>query len=391
MRIYLVFIYIFVLMSAFIYPLDKSNAQEKYCYVPKKIDKSISLDPECKYSTGLIITNSDVKLDCRGATIDATTVPIGIVVKGSAIRNVEIANCRVFGAQRTGIDIQAPLSDYDMNQLPMEKRYEISARSISITNTTVVSSAVDGIYVGSYAVGTNLQGVNVELSGSVGIYLEQSSAETSIRGSQISRNGFGDPLGREKRRPPREGIAIDSSARNTIEENRLEGNAAGGIFLYKNCWERSSNPRQVQRWQHSRDNKIIHNTFIDQPVGVWIASRQTMNMKDWDCGDTPVAPGYYRDFADHNQVVANEFYSGRIGIKIEDDDNFVANNNFDGMREACVAIGSPLYEQLYGVGIHGTSLIKNSCNGGAIYKIHGMSKADHCKENVANGSVFSCK
>ena len=371
-------------------PASIVYAQESKCVLPANIERSISLDSGCNFSGGLTIKKSDVKLDCRGATIDARTVPVGIAVRGYAIRNVEIVNCRVFGARRTGIHIQAPLSDYDMNQLPMEERYEASARSISIINTTVMSSGVDGIYVGSYAMGTKIRGVSVEQSGSVGIYLEQSSVETSISGSQISRNGFGDPLGREKRRPFREGVAIDSSARNTIEGNRIDGNAAGGIFLYKNCWERSNNPRQVQRWQHSSYNEIRNNTFTDEPVGVWIASRQTMNMKNWECGDTPIAPGYYRDFADHNRVVANTFNSGRIGINIEDDYNHVLQNIFYEMTDSCVVVGSPLRDHLYGIGIRGTSLVGNSCNGIAGYTVQGLSKVDSCKGNKWNDIPYSC-
>jgi parallel beta-helix repeat protein len=68
----------------------------------------------------------------------------------------------------------------------------------------------------------------------------------------------------------REAIEIDSSSHNSIINNVFRQNSAGGIFVYKNCWERHRDPKQAPRWMHSSFS-LIQGNQLEEKVGVRIA------------------------------------------------------------------------------------------------------------------------
>jgi len=177
-------------------------------------------------------------------------------------------------------------------------------------------------------------------SGEPGIYFEHSSREITLRDSVVSGNG-GDN---------REGLSIDSSAHDVVEGNTFQNNAIGGLFLYKNCWEYADEPSrgEVKRWQHSDFNVIRNNIFRDEPIGVWIASRQSMDLKSWGCGDTPMGgdPRYYRDYADNNTVEGNTFCNVQVPVRVEGDRNVIRGNRFDRANKTQVEMPMTKREQL---------------------------------------------
>ncbi|TCU14715.1 NosD domain-containing protein [Rhizobium sullae] len=362
------------------------------CIAPRNVSANLRLKAACRYTGPLLIDTSNVTLDCNGATIDATRSRNGITVEGRGIRNVTVKNCKVDSAKNEGIFIKPPLNAPDMAALPMAQRYDIAPQHVSILDSTVTNSGTAGIYVGNYAESTVIKNTFVANSGSVAVYLDASSVRATIENNTFNRNGFGDPLGRSNRRRNREAIAIDSSAYNTILNNTFSGNSAGGVFLYKNCWERHDSPKQVKRWQYSSFNTIRGNRFTEK-VGVWVASRQAKNLTNMNCGDPPLAPGYFRDYADHNTVTSNVFIGGDIGVIIQDDFTTVKGNRFSKQEQSCVFLGSELRDSLLGAPIEGTILVGNACTGvrgDNGFHSEGESKFAACSQNTLDDQPFDC-
>ncbi len=85
----------------------------------------------------------------------------------------------------------------------------------------------------------------------------------------------------------REGIAIDGSRNNRVVNNVIHSNAAGGIFLYKNCGEYATQkPNQWwQRYYGADGNEIDGNIIVNEPQGIWIGSRMAEDQYFMDCSD----------------------------------------------------------------------------------------------------------
>jgi nitrous oxidase accessory protein NosD len=337
------------------------GAAAKLCALPDAVTVSITLDGACVYRGPLVINTSGVAVDCSGALIDARDARNGVVVKGANIRDVTIRNCTIEGAHGQGVIVEQPTNDADMAARPLEERYKLAPQNILLDNLKVVNSGSVGIYIDSYAQNVLISNSKILRSGGAGIYLEHSSRHLSIRDNVVMNNGFGDPLGRRKS-GHREGIAVDSSAYNIIEGNTFSGNAAGGIFFYKNCWEHHSRPGTVRRWQHAAHNLVQGNLFENEEIGVWIASRQTRKLASWDCGDPEIAPGFYRDYANDNSVVGNRFVSVGVGVRVNDDDAKVTDNVFLDATRGCVELGSLRQDDVLRRPVRGVQLTGNRCD-----------------------------
>jgi parallel beta-helix repeat protein len=368
---------------------NADDERSSKCVPLSTISASIRLDAGCRYSGPLVINSSKVVLDCSGATIDASGANAGISIYGTALEDITVENCIVVGAKNQGIYVRPPSDAGALAGLPLPLRYELAPKRISILNSTVVGSGNVGIYVGNYAQKTVIRGSTVSRSGGTAVYLDASSIEATLEKNAFIGNGFGgQPIGSQKRN--REAVAIDSSSFNTILDNRFENNSAGGVFLYKNCWEHHTNPRQAQRWMHASFNTISNNQFKEK-IGVWIASRQTKMQDGMDCGDTPVAKGYFRDYAEHNTITSNVFRGGDAGINVQDDQTTILANSFEGQKDACVVLGSELRDTLLGAPIQGTLLKHNQCTSdGAGYLTKGNSSFSNCFENALNNEQFRC-
>ena len=275
------------------------------CELPE-VRGNTTLSPHCVYKEAVIITSSNTTLDCRGAVLEGDNErPFGILInsKGKPLSDVTVRNCKVRHFTRSGIRIT---SDIAANKLSPnhEKNYRRTPTRITLENVEVTGSGRVGIYFDDYVTHSTLSHSIVRDSYMSGIYLEHSSRNNKVVDNQIIDNGH-ERFGKGKR----EGLAVDSSAYNLIEGNRFESNGAGGVFLYKNCGEHFSTGKSVIRWQHSDYNVIRNNTFVNEPVGIWLASRQNRDLSGFDCGDKPREGSlkFYPDYADNNVVGQNQF------------------------------------------------------------------------------------
>ncbi len=301
------------------------------CSLPNNgaITGEVHLQSGCVYSQGVVISNSNTTLHCDGAVLDGRGVkPFGVFVngKGKGISNILVEGCGVRNFTKTGVLVTSGIPQGKLSS-DRQVNYGNAPKGVVFKGLVVEGSGGVGVYFNDYVTGSQLKDSVIRGSGGTGIYLEQATRNIEIVNNLIEKNGVSNasPVRRE-------GLAIDSSAGNLIKDNRFFSNAAGGVFLYKNCGEKYSAGNSVIRWQHSNNNTIVGNSFKDQPIGVWLASRQGKDLSHWDCGDVPVSQGsvFYNDYADHNEVKDNKFCGGDVGVRDSGDSNRLLNNKFGG-------------------------------------------------------------
>lgn len=310
--------------------LDTSRLQANCQYSDRsKFSGTTVLPPNCLYRQFIKITESNTTLDCNGSIFDGEgqdKIGLHIDSGGRPLSNITVKNC-TFRNFKGGIRISWAKVD-SQKAGSRDELYRNSPTQIMLDNVTVANNDGEGIYVDDYVTNVTIQNSLIQDSKGVGIYLEHSSKQNHIVNNKLIRNGYRVGKG------PREAIAVDSSAENRIEHNYFESNAAGAIFLYKNCGEHIDSGTQVIRWQHSDNNVIRNNQFNNEEVSIWLASRQSRNLSNWTCGDPPMdgKGWYFEDFADQNEISGNHFSYVRTAIRIEGDYNRITDNTF-----ACVA------------------------------------------------------
>lgn len=292
--------------------------------LPPILSGVIRLPRGCVYHHPIAIISSNTSLDCSGSIFDGEgqdKVGLYIDSRGEHLADVMVKNC-TFKNFKNGVSISWKTVDVEKGS-DRNEIYKRSPTRITLDNLNVKGNERVGVYVDDYSTRVIIKNSIIERNKGVGIYLEHSSRNNEIVNNKFIENGFGD--GR------REAIAVDSSAENLISGNYFQGNSAGGIFLYKNCGEHIDSGRQVVRWQHSSDNKIRNNTFVNEDVGVWLASRQSRNLKRIGCADKPMDVGgnFFEDYASNNFVVNNKFIKNKVGVRIESDDNEITRNVFE--------------------------------------------------------------
>ena len=352
-----------------------------------QITESMTLPQGCKYDrvSILIVNQSDLVFDCNGAelngldkefrqAIDTTydlgrePVLVGIQVQSSEnfqSRNVTVKNCNVKNYVR-GIRIHFSLSATSLSDLKNNVNVEalenhlrdISPKNIRVENSTINFSHKDGVFVGRYITDFVLDSSIIDSTGAVGLYLDSGSGNNIISNSSFTKNGYSDydissrTIKRKLVDYSREALAIDSSINNSIEKNTFMGNSRGSVFIYKNCNEHYLDPNQIPRYQSADNNIITGNTFDTDGFGVWIASRQSADLKALECAPPIVATGsisygpvkedteYYEDFAKNNQVLNNTFNNMNAGIIVEDDNSVIRGNNFTGTAINNIIVGT---------------------------------------------------
>ena len=327
MRNFLIKKKVILLIVAVLFPIKMVGAKD--CLLPANKNGNIDLDGSCIYNDQVIISQSDIKLNCNGATIDgensAGSIGVLLTSKKTELKNVRIENCKIINFKGNGIRITSGLP---INKLSDSKsnNYNNAPSEITISNVQIINTGKVGVYIDSYVTKSLLTDSLIKNSGMSGVYLEQATRNNVIKNNKIINNG-----GARTGLASREGISVDSSAYNEITDNYFKDNAAGGIFLYKNCGEKIHSGKSKIRWQHSDNNNIVNNVFVNEPVGVWIASRQSRNLQKWDCGDSPMDSDgkYYQDYANNNIIKNNKFCKSNIGVLIEGDNNIVENNTSD--------------------------------------------------------------
>ena len=331
----------------------------------KNIRGQVTLPKNCVYQHPIRITEGNTTLDCQNSTfVGGNQVKIGLLIdsEGRPMSDVTIKNCKFRDFKSSGIRIT--WSEIDSNK--GNDRREIYRRSpthILLDSITVEGSGRNGIYIDDYVTDVILRNSTVSNSGGGAVYLEFSSKQNQIINNKFIQNGFrGD--GKTKR----EAISIDSSSENIIERNLFTRNAAGSIFLYKNCGEQFATGDQVIRWMPSNKNVIVENTFLDEEIGVWVASRQSKNLSKWGCGDAPMEKSgtYYQDFADMNNVQKNTFCRTSVPIRNEGDNNAFLDNKFDSRVKSPIEEPVSMRQKLLGKQTVGTVIKQNksiNCDG----------------------------
>ena len=156
--------------------------------------------------------------------------------------------------------------------------YDAPFSDIVIENSRLYSSRGSGVFVNAFVTDVTLRNLEIANSGGVGIYLEAGSKDNVVEHNTIRNNGFGDvdPVngvpfdlggGVQVRvlQTGREGIAIDGSRNNRIAGNIIHSNAAGGIFLYKNCGEYATQkPNQWWQRNYGADGNLLEGNVIAQ-------------------------------------------------------------------------------------------------------------------------------
>lgn len=276
---------------------------------------------------GLLINRSNVTVDCNGATIDGgNKLPYGVVIdsNGKNIDNIVVKNCNIKNFTKNGIYVGWLIGDNLKSNISKDLIYKLHPTNVLLTNNNVFNNPANGIYIDDHVSFSKIQNSKIFNNGGVGIYLEFSSKSNEVVNNKIYNNGYGN-YGK------REGVAIDGSYLNKVHNNTIFGNAAGGIFLYKNCQEHSTYKYSAVRKDGASFNSIENNIINNENVGIWIASRQSKNLQAQKCGDKPMYKNiYYEDFANDNQVSGNTFCKVSRGIVVEGDDNKVINNKFSG-------------------------------------------------------------
>ncbi|WP_017348460.1 right-handed parallel beta-helix repeat-containing protein [Pantoea sp. A4] len=312
------------------------------------------LNKSCTYNGTAVISQSGTVLDCNGAVIDGNGENnIGVAVIGKGISNVLIKNCIIRNEKSTAIRVSSGVpQNIDENNHSL--KYSYSPKKILIENTTTENSGGVNIYIDNYVTDSAIINSKIINSKGVGVYLDYSTSHILVKGNSFIGNG----LNHQGRELP--ALAIDSSSNNKIIDNVFSQNAAGSMFLYKNCGEHYSSGKSAVRWQGSNKNLISGNDFNDEKVGVWIAARQSKDLSSWGCADKSMDQNgkYFEDFADYNYIISNKFKSVLKGVVIEGDNNKVINNDFiDSSGNDIVLPRTKKYEYL-GLKQSGNDIVK---------------------------------
>lgn len=354
-----------------------------------------------------IITESHTTLDCQGALMSSTDdKKTAIIIRtptgaSEGIHDITVKNCYTSGYNH-GLLIEQqtpPNQRYEQLQqgkTTLDEQRKLSPHDIRIEHLAVAHSRNSGIFVGDHVQNVQFYGVGVVASGTVGLYFEFGSSHNEVSHSYFSQNGFRQVTvaGVGVGKPNREAIAIDSSAHNVIANNEFDHNGAGGVFLYRNCFEHADDPTQANhflRTQGSDGNVIQGNSFVREPVGVWIAARQSRNLKGFECGAYTISEtlltSYHLDEAEYNTVTHNQFDSVENAVIVEDDNNVVSKNTFSPSVKTPISIGSSVREVSSEGVVKGNQINQNTF--GAVGGIRFVGKSAtanlHCGNMTNNG------
>lgn len=363
------------------------------------LDKSLRLPKGCSYKqVSLKITQANIHLDCNGAVFNGLPskkrnsyfIPYskadapksyGLLIEGTEknkVNNITVERCR-FENYVDGIRVVLKYSakthlrlKQGRNSAALEQQLrQLAPSQIMIRNTDLIDSHKHGIFVHRYVNALTFDTGKIKRSGNSGIYLESGTKSNTIVNSVIYKNGYFNYKNR-MRQPKlvlarREGIAIDSSSHNVLRKNQFIKNARGSVFLYKNCYEKHTHRLQLPRLGHSDHNRIEHNQFTDEKIGIWVAARQSKDQSGHNCGDKVMyersglfkSSRFYEDFAKHTRIQNNTFKNVLTGIRVEDDFTRIHANVFQGESIHDVLVGTPIRSVVFNHPVTGTNIQNN--------------------------------
>ena len=340
------------------------------------ITENTTIPKGCAYDrVTFTLSKSNITFDCNGAELNGlgkternefyrrykvSEVPrnTAFTISGSEdnfLENVTVKNCNIL-FYINGFNISFGLKQSTNDDLKMGRNIEAlenslrtrSPKNIRIENNKIIKSHKAGIFIQRYVTDLIANKNTIDRAADMGMYLESGTQRITISHSTFSKNGDSTYNIEERKRKPRvrkrEAIAVDSSAYNTIRNNKFINNSGGAIFMYKNCYERYEEAQQLPRYQGSNFNLIENNTFSDEKKGVWIGSRQSRDLNNFKCGDpvikTKDSEKYYEDFAKNNRVINNIFDNTEKAVIVEDDNNTISNNRFKNTERKDIIIGT---------------------------------------------------
>lgn len=331
--------------------------------VPAELVTDTRLAAGCVYSQSIRITRP-LTLDCQGATFDGEgRLPRGLVIdsEGRALAGVTVRNCIFRRFAHTGILIHWSLPNTrKLADFPdLEARRQHAPQDILLQRLRVEQNGVMGVVVDDYVQRVTMDQVQVVDNPGWGIYWDHDSRGHVLQHSEVRHNGYGSARGKP-------GLSIDASSDNRVVDTLFADNARAAIELYRNCQEFAARqPQSIPREHGANRNHLIGNRFIDEKVGVWIASRQSRDIRAMACGRPYYHDGrYVEDEARENQVAQNRFERIRErGIVVEDDANEIVGNRFE-RGEQAIWVGTPIRSRVLAHPVRGTRLEGNLADDG---------------------------
>jgi hypothetical protein len=313
--------------------------------VPSPLAGNTVLDADCVYHQSIVI-DRPVTLDCRGAVLDGQDLlPRGLVIdsRGGTLAGVTVRNCTFRNFSRAGILVHWGLpNDEKMRLFPdLPDRRARTPHDILITQVRVEGNRQNGIVLDDEVHDVTLAGVSVINNPGWGLYWDRNASHNVLIDSEVRHNGHGSN---------KPGLSIDAASHNRVLNTVFEDNRRSAIELYRNCWEfAASHPHSVPRETGANDNLIEGNHFRNERIGVWIAARQSKDLRAMQCGRPAYYAGrYVEDEALRNVITGNDFETiAAYGVIVEDDDNEVSNNRFAAGAHA-IRIGSSIRSRVLG-------------------------------------------
>ncbi len=336
-----------------------SNSSDVCWYSNVTISGKVSMSKECTAKGGVTINKSNTHLNCNNATIDLgreTFTGIQIDSNGQPLNNVTIENCNIVNTKFQGVYIGWKVADSEkINLIGKENISFYTPKNISIINTKILNPGSSGIFIDDYVNNVIFDNISIINAPAMAIYFEFHSHNNKLINSKIIGNGKGHK---------REAISIDASQNNIIDNNYFDDNPYGTIYLYKNCSEHLGiDPKQVKRELPSNYNTISNNKISNTKVGVWVSSRQSLNLVNARCGNGYYAEDKYtEDDAEKNTVLNNHIENAEYGILVEDDNNKIINNNLKNISKEPIRIGTPIRNKYLNRPVINTEVRGNQSN-----------------------------
>lgn len=323
------------------------------------VRENTQLQRDCvvKPNVTFVIDRSNVDFDCNYSRMAGSKATAIEVKSDNGIRDISVRRCRIDGYNHALRIRQATVAyeRYSAGDTNPDELRQRAPSNIRIENFRSINTNYSGVFIDDHVAHVTLDDLIVTKSGTTGIYLEFGTQYITIENSRFQLNG-------------REAIAIDSSSYNTIKNNRFESNRSGSIFLYRNCWEGKSDlvkkNNYFPRTQGSNLNNIIGNEFVNEKVGVWVASRQSRDLASLDCVSYLMASNngkkYHLDLANRNRILGNNFVDVETGINVEDDDARIFGNSFSSSVALPIIVGTKWRSNIYNSPITGHSIAFNT-------------------------------
>lgn len=254
---------------------------------------------------------SGITFDCNGATIDSgksgkiDSVLIRSIQQKEqwqTPQNITLRNCRIEGSVR----IQGMASNGEGTLLRTsslknghtQRTQQASPSNIRLENLVILGQGRIPLYIAPGVTQITVSDSHISgRSNSVAVYLDAESANnTFIRNTIDSKTA-------------RELIAIDSSARNTFQNNRFSSLNKGGIYLYRNCGEGGTIRHQTPSENIINNNIFFYRKYNGSLPSIWLGARNgKRNYCQADAGYSFGSSADNADFADNNTVSNNRIY-----------------------------------------------------------------------------------